>query len=201
MSTRCNRSSAGRSRGPANFRYWAGSQAMLDDVSGEIEGGNAGPETPAMRLDAGPLQRVAELPAYQAAPGQPGAGPGVETGPGHKRAAPAIGPDLDALRPADTGPARMEAEGVGDDEGIGRHRENSRLGQAQPRQLAGIDAERALPIFGIRRAGGGKAHPPLPGEALRRQAVRARNIGERPRIRGHIGQKQPSLDRRVEGIG
>src|SRR5262249_52988806 len=25
---RCNRSSAGRSRGPANFRYWAGSQGI-----------------------------------------------------------------------------------------------------------------------------------------------------------------------------
>ena len=37
--------------------------------------------------------------------------------------------------------------------------------------------------------------------AMGRQAVRARNIGEGARIGGHIGQKQPSLDRRVEGIG
>src|SRR5206468_11532290 len=158
MSTRCNRSSAGRSRGPTNFRYWAGSQAMLDDVSGEIEGGNAGPETPAMRFDAGPLQRIAELPAHQAAPGQSGAGPGVETGPGHKRAAPAIGPDLDAQRAADTGPARMEAEGIGDDKGVGGHREHARLGEALPRQLGGIDAERALPVLRLRRARGGEAH-------------------------------------------
>src|SRR5579864_5441643 len=122
---RCNRSSAGRSRGPANLRYWAGSQAMsislFGRMSGRIEGGYADPGAPAMRLDAGSLEPVAELPADQAAAGQSGAGPRIERRPRHERAAPAISPDLDPHRSPSAGSARVKAKGVGDDQRVGRH--------------------------------------------------------------------------------
>src|SRR5258708_31966630 len=118
---RCNRSSAGRSRGPANLRYCAGSHA----ISGRIEGRDADAGAPAMRLDAGPLEPVAELPAEETAAGQRAAGPRIPRRPWQKRAAPAIGPDLDPQRAPGPGAPRMKAECVGDDQGVGRPREDA----------------------------------------------------------------------------
>src|SRR5437762_14075714 len=103
---RCSRSSAGRSRGPANLRYCAGSHA----ISGRVKGRDADPLLPAVRLYPGALERIAEPPAEEAAARQRGAGPRVERRPRDKRAAPAISPDLDALRAAGTGSARVKAK-------------------------------------------------------------------------------------------
>src|SRR5262245_17306237 len=94
---RCNKSSAGRSRGPANFRYCAGSQG-ISELSDRVEGGGAGTQTPAVRFDPGALIKIAELPTGKAAPRQRGAGPGIKPRPWHKRAAPAVSPDLDPQR-------------------------------------------------------------------------------------------------------
>src|SRR4051812_2716129 len=107
---RCKRSRAGLKRGPANFRYWAGSQGIAVcasfGCSGGVESRDAVPGAPAVRLDTGPLDEIAEPPAEQAAPRQRRPGPRVEGRPRHERATPAIGPDLDAQRLPDARAAR-----------------------------------------------------------------------------------------------
>src|SRR6476659_5617836 len=111
-SIRCNRSSAGRSRGPANFKYWAGSHAIPAPgaYSGRIEGRHAEPGAPAMRLQAAAFQEIAEAPAEQTATRECGGAPRVEPGPRQERAASPIGPDLDPQRLAAARAASMEAE-------------------------------------------------------------------------------------------
>src|SRR5581483_5056931 len=108
---RAIRSIAGRRRGPANLRYWAGSQGMFGGVrcgSGGIEGGDAAARAPRVRLEAGAGGEVAE----PAAPCQGDAAPRVERGPRHERAAPAVSPDFDPQRAAGAGAAGVKAEGV-----------------------------------------------------------------------------------------
>ncbi len=95
----------------------------------------------------------------------------------------------------------MEAEGIGDDEGIGRNREGAWRGKTQRCQFSRLDAKRALSCFDVGRLASGEAHPPFPGKALPAQPVRAGYIGKGSGVFGDIGQKQPRLDRRVKGIG
>ena len=64
-----------------------------------------------------------------------------------------------------------------------------------------IDAKRPFADFDIRRSAGSNAHMLLPGEPLGCQPVRARYISEGPGILRDISQEQPSLDRRVKGVG
>jgi hypothetical protein len=78
---------------------------------------------------------------------------------------------------------------------------DSRLGQAERREVARVDAERALADFRVARRRRGEAHPPLPCEPLRRQPVRSRHIGKGAGIRRDIGQEQPRLDGRMKGVG
>ena len=95
----------------------------------------------------------------------------------------------------------MKAESIGDDQRVGRHSEGLRLRQTERGQFRRIDAKRPLPILGIRRMSGGKAHAALPGEPRIREPVGPGNVGEGSSIVGDIGEEEPCLYRRVEGIG
>src|SRR3977135_3299763 len=97
-----------------------------------------------MRLDPGAFHRTPEPPAQKAAPRQCRAAPPIEARPRHKRAAPPIGPDLDPHRAPGTWAARMKAEGVGDNQRVGRHCEGARLREIERREFRRVDAERAL---------------------------------------------------------
>src|ERR1051325_2646213 len=76
--------------------------------SRRVKGGNAAAGPPAVRLDPGSFEHVAEPPTQKAAPGQCRAAPPIEAGPRHKRAAPTIGPNLDPNRAAGTWAARID---------------------------------------------------------------------------------------------
>ena len=132
------------------------------------------------------VERIAEFPRQHAASSQRRSAPGYERGPRQERTTSAISPDLDAKRWAYTRAARVKTEGIGNDQGIGGNRKGTRLRQAERRQLSRIDAERALPILGIRRVAGSKAHAPLPGEPLGRQSMGAGNIREGAGVFGDI---------------
>src|SRR5271170_1785260 len=96
--------------------------------------------------------------------------PRVETGPRQERVAPANGPDLDPAGRPDAWPPCVKAEGVGDDEGVGRSRDRLRRRQAEIGQDRWRDRPDQL-LLGLpnrlpRRPARRDAHPPLPFEAL-----------------------------------
>ena len=67
--------------------------------------------------------------------------------------------------------------------------------------LAKAALERWAELYGKWSSESAHAARLLPGNPLGRQPVRARDIGERALVVGHVGQEQPRLERRVEGVG
>ena len=173
---------------------------------GRIEGGDAGSRAPALAPETEAFQEVDGLPVQErlAQPERVDR-PRVEPGPRQERVAPAKGPDLDAGRRLRARPAGVEAEGVGDDQRVGRRRDMQRLGQPEFGQLGRRDrpgqALLRLAVGVMRLPARPDAHPPLPQETLWRQAMRARDIDERHRVGSDVGQEQPGLDGRVKGVG
>ena len=83
------------------------------------------------------LQRVARLPDERNAPlGDAGDAAEIEARPRQERVAPPVGPDLDAHRRARREAARVEADGVGDDQRVGGHREGARRAQTPSRSIS-----------------------------------------------------------------
>ncbi len=95
----------------------------------------------------------------------------------------------------------MKAGRVGDDQGVGRGGEGARRRVAERCDFLPGDAERAAPAQPVRRLARGDAHPPFPVPPCQSDPVRARHIDERATIRSNVGQGEPGLDRRLEGVG
>src|SRR5258705_6096280 len=70
---------------PGEFKVLRGIPSHQPSLR-RVESGNAGAGPPAVRLDAGPVEQIAEPPAQEAAPRQRGAAPGIENRPPHKPA-------------------------------------------------------------------------------------------------------------------
>ena len=95
----------------------------------------------------------------------------------------------------------MKAESVGDDERVGRRRNQLRLRQSNLAQLIARDRPHELRLRLTRAFAGPDAHAPFPFEPLWRQTVRARDIDEWHCLGRDVGQEQPCLDGRVKRIG
>src|SRR6266851_6393321 len=173
---------------------------------GGIERGAAAAGAPALMPEPDALEEIDRFPIeHRLAQPERGNRPRVEPGPRQERVAPAKRPDLYTRRRPGARAAGVKTEGVGDDEGVGRSgdrpwRRQTEFGQNRRRDRADqllIGLTRRLAHLAARR----DAHRPFPFEALRRQAVRARHVDERHRIRLDIGQEEPRLDRRMKRVG
>ena len=81
----------------------------------------------------------------------------------------------------------MKAESVGDDERVGRRRNQLRLRQSNLAQLIARDRPHELRLRLTRAFAGPDAHAPFPFEPLWRQTVRARDIDEWHCLRRDVG--------------
>src|SRR6266849_1694685 len=156
-------------------------------------------------ITLGGIERGAAAAGAPALMPEPDALEEIDRFPIEHRLAPAERPDLYTRRRPGARAAGVKTEGVGDDEGVGRSgdrpwRRQTEFGQNRRRDRADqllIGLTRRLTQLAARR----DAHCPFPFEALRRQAVRARHVDERHRIRLDIGQEEPRLDGRMKGVG
>src|SRR5436190_17902467 len=86
--------------------------------------------------------------------------PRVEPGPWQERVAPAKCPYFDTGRRLCARSAGMEAEGVGNDERIGRGRDQLRLRQPEFAELIARDRPHQLPLRLVRSLARADADPP-----------------------------------------
>src|SRR5712691_8615432 len=169
---------------------------------GGIERGEGAAGAPALTPEPDALQKIDRFPIeHRLAQPERGDRPRVEPGPRQERIAPAKRPNLDPGRRPGARTSCVKAEGVGDDEGVGRHRDRLRRREAEIRQYRRRDRANQLPLGFARLSTRRDAHRPFPFETLRRQAVRARHVDERHRVRLDIGQEEPRLDGRMKRVG
>src|SRR5262249_4054987 len=98
---------------------------------------------PGIASDAKLLREIERFPhGGDARLGDPGQAQGIETRPGQKGISAAISPDLHPFRGSEAQAAGMEADRVGNHQGVGRHCECARLTEPKACELLRPDSER-----------------------------------------------------------